>query len=58
VGIKYWNLILNAQGLRIFIVIMHTITMIGWRQLMEKIQGEIQILSNLVLIWISFLVEA
>jgi hypothetical protein len=32
--------------------------MIGWRQLMEKIQGEIQILSNLVLIWISLLVEA
>jgi hypothetical protein len=31
--------------------------MIGWRQLMKKIQGEIEIWSNLVLIWTSLLVE-
>lgn len=32
--------------------------MIGWKQLMKKIQGEIQIWSNLVLIWNSLLIEA
>lgn len=43
-GMKCWNIRLNAQALKIFTTLIHTtIAMISLKQLRKKKHGEIQI---------------